>query len=169
MYTHQVEQDQADWNGTDIQWGGGTSESDYTSPGKEDHGQRWEEGGMCNVQGTAITFYDQERQKWGKSNKRGGDKGTQEGGATNMQGGSYEEQIRKEYKEPVIQGRVINNKSQATIRQEEDRRKSILEGLICCHLFHLTFKSSTATSPHLPSPVPCGHLDDGPSWQVCPR
>ena len=127
MYLHQVEQDQADWNETDIQWEGGTSESDYKSPSKVDHGKSWEEGGMCSVKGTATSFYDQEKQNWGKSNRTGGDHGMHEGEATSTQGGRYEEQSRKEYKEPVIQGRVIKYKPQVMIGKVDDSRKEYEE------------------------------------------
>ena len=123
MYTHYGKQDQAEWKGTEVQWEGGYTDYEDASPGNEDREQSWEERRSGMTQGTEITYYEQERQDWGRSTKREGEMGSQEGAVPNRQGGRYEDQISQDHTEHVIQGRVIGYTTQTAIRQEEESRK----------------------------------------------
>ena len=113
------DRDRAEWQPTEEQW-----EEEQQDPQTQmDHGNGGEAEASDNEYGAGVTFYEQEKQQWGRQNSNRADMGVQEGAKRGRQGENPEKNKSYESSAQVIQGRVINYVIQAKKPQEENIRR----------------------------------------------
>ena len=118
MHMNYGSQEAGEWQGAEEQRG--RKSHDIKPQGG--CGNKWEKTGTEAIKGTAIAYYEQERQRWGKSTQRGGDMEMQEEISRNTQRDGSEEGESKAQKAYVIEGRVTNYAPQVMKQPEEGSR-----------------------------------------------
>ena len=123
MHTNYEDWDRTEWKAMEEQWG--EEQKDFQT--QMDHGIEGAAEPPDSEYGRRISFYEQEKQQWGRNNQSREEKGMQEGVKKRRNAESLEGNRSREQKAHVIQGRVINYTSQATKTQEEDNRRDYQE------------------------------------------